>query len=415
MLLSNGGAHRQIVGTPEQIADNMEYWFTTRAADGFNLNFDVFPGGLELFVEHVTPELRRRGLFRSEYPGTTLRDSLGLPGRAASTRRLPSADSSRRQAMSADQSQHSTQEEHPVTGTVTHQRRLGTDGPLVSPIGLGFMSFVVSAEAEEESRAVSIVDRAIDLGITLFDTADVYGPEFSEILLGRAIRGRRDSLTIATKFGNALDRDTNPGARKLDARPEYVRSALEASLRRLGTDYVDLYYLHRVDPAVPIEDTFGALKELVEAGKVRYLGLSEPGPQTIRRAHAVHPVTALQNEWSLFSREIESAAVPLARELGIGIVPYSPLGRGWLTGTLRTREDLTGRRPPPSPVRRGRVRGQPGARRRGRRDRGRAGRPAQPGGPGLGALARRRRGADSGHPPGPAAGGERPRRRRPAR
>jgi aryl-alcohol dehydrogenase-like predicted oxidoreductase len=178
----------------------------------------------------------------------------------------------------------------------------------------------------------------------LFDTADVYGPETSEILLGRAIKGRRDSLTVATKFGNALDRDTNPAARKLDARPEYVRSALEASLRRLGTDYVDLYYLHRVDPAVPIEDTFGALKELVEAGKVRYLGLSEPGPQTIRRAHAVHPVTALQNEWSLFSREIEDAAVPLARELGIGIVPYSPLGRGWLTGTLRTREDLTGRR-----------------------------------------------------------------------
>jgi aryl-alcohol dehydrogenase-like predicted oxidoreductase len=246
--------------------------------------------------------------------------------------------------MNAEQSQHRTQEEHPVTGTVTRQRRLGTDGPLVSPIGLGFMSFVVSAEAEEESRAVNIVDRAIDLGITFFDTADVYGPEFSEILLGRAIRGRRDSLTIATKFGNALDRDTNPDARKLDARPEYVRSALEASLRRLGTNYVDLYYLHRVDPAVPIEDTFGALKELVEAGKVRYLGLSEPGPQTIRRAHAVHPVTALQNEWSLFSREIEDTAVPLARELGIGIVPYSPLGRGWLTGALRTREDLTGRR-----------------------------------------------------------------------
>ena len=179
---------------------------------------------------------------------------------------------------------------------MTQQRRLGTDGLLVSPIGLGFMSFVVSAEADEEKRAV------------------------------------------------ALDRDTNPNTRRLDARPEYVRSALEASLRRLGTDYVDLYYLHRVDPAVPIEDAFGALKELVEAGKVRYLGLSEPGPQTIRRAHAVHPVTALQNEWSLFSREIESTAVPLARELGIGIVPYSPLGRGWLTGTLRSRDDLTGRR-----------------------------------------------------------------------
>lgn len=231
-----------------------------------------------------------------------------------------------------------------MTASVTQRRRLGTSGPVVPAIGLGFMSFVISTSTDEEKLATDLVDRAIDLGITFFDTADVYGPEHSEILLGRAIRGRRDGLTIATKFGNALDRDTNPDSRRLDARPEYVRTAVEGSLHRLGTDHIDLYYLHRVDPQVPIEDTFGALQELVEAGKVRYLGLSEPGPQTLRRAHAVHPVTAIQNEWSLFSREIEETSVPLARELGIGIVPYSPLGRGWLTGALRTREDVAGRR-----------------------------------------------------------------------
>lgn len=221
-------------------------------------------------------------------------------------------------------------------------RRIGAGGPEVSAIGLGFMSFRTSADADDEKRARDLVDAAIDLGVTLFDTADVYGPEISEILLGRAIRGRRDALTIATKFGNALDRDTNPNARPLDGRPEYVRSAIEGSLRRLGIDHVDLYYLHRVDPTVPIEDTVGALKELVQAGKVRHIGLSEPGPETVRRAHAVHPIAALQNEWSLFTREIEDGTVPLARELGIGIVPYSPLGRGWLTGRVRTPGDVTG-------------------------------------------------------------------------
>lgn len=222
------------------------------------------------------------------------------------------------------------------------KRRLGTDGPEVSAIGLGFMSFRTSAGAADEKQAKDLVDTAIDLGVTLFDTADVYGPETSEILLGRAIRGRRDSLTVATKFGNALDRDTNPQARLLDGRPEYVRSAIEGSLRRLGVDHVDLYYLHRVDPQVPIEDTVGALKQLVEDGKIRYIGLSEPGPDTVRRAHAVHPITALQNEWSLFTRDLEDETVPLARELGIGIVPYSPLGRGWLTGRVRTPDDVTG-------------------------------------------------------------------------
>jgi aryl-alcohol dehydrogenase-like predicted oxidoreductase len=219
-------------------------------------------------------------------------------------------------------------------------RRLGKHGPEVSAIGLGFMSFRTSAGPQDQAVATELVDTAVDLGVTFFDTADIYGPEFSETLLGNAIRGRRDTLTIATKFGNTLDRDTNP--RALDGRPEYVRSAIEGSLRRLGVDHVDLYYLHRVDPEVPIEDTVGALKDLVEAGKVRHIGLSEPGPQTLRRAHTVHPIAAIQNEWSLFTRDIEDDAVPVARELGIGIVPYSPLGRGWLSGRVRSREDISG-------------------------------------------------------------------------
>lgn len=223
--------------------------------------------------------------------------------------------------------------------TVLPTRRLGTNGPEVSSIGLGFMSFRTSAGAVDEKQAKELVDAAIDLGVTLFDTADIYGPEFSEILLGRAIRGRRDPLTIATKFGNTLDRENNP--RALDGRPEYVRTAIEGSLRRLGVDHVDLYYLHRVDPEVPIEDTVGALEELVEAGKIRHIGLSEPGVQTLRRAHAVHPIAAIQNEWSLFTRDIEHDTVPLARELGIGIVPYSPLGRGWLAGRVRTTDDIS--------------------------------------------------------------------------
>jgi aryl-alcohol dehydrogenase-like predicted oxidoreductase len=214
----------------------------------------------------------------------------------------------------------------------------------VSALGLGFMSFVTSTNAEEEQLATSVVDRAIDLGINFVDTADVYGPEVSETLLGRAIKGRRDKLIVATKFGNALDRDTNPGYRNVDGRPEYVRAAAEASLRRLGTDYIDLYYQHRVDPAVPIEETVGALKDLVEAGKVRYIGLSEPGPNTIRRAHATHPITAVQNEWSVFSRQIEAASLGVIRELGIGVVPYSPLGRGWLTGRIQKPGDVSGRR-----------------------------------------------------------------------
>lgn len=222
---------------------------------------------------------------------------------------------------------------------MVHTRRIGSEGPEVAPIGLGFMSFRTSADADDEKQAEELVGAAIDAGVTLFDTADIYGPEYSEILLGRAIKGRRDGLTIATKFGNTLDRGTNP--RALDGRPEYVRNAIEGSLRRLGVDHVDLYYLHRVDPEVPIEDTVGALAELVEAGKVRHIGLSEPGPQTLRRAHAVHPIAAVQNEWSVFTRDIEDDTVPVARELGIGIVPYSPLGRGWLAGHVRSRGEVS--------------------------------------------------------------------------
>jgi aryl-alcohol dehydrogenase-like predicted oxidoreductase len=224
------------------------------------------------------------------------------------------------------------------------RRRLGPDGPEVSAIGLGFMSFIRSADADEQQLATALVDEAIELGINFFDTADVYGPEFSETLLGGAIKGRRDNLVIATKFGNALDRDSNPDARPIDGRPEYIRSAVQASLRRLGIEHIDLYYQHRVDPTVPIEETVGALKELVEAGTIRYIGLSEPGPRTLRRAHATHPVTAVQNEWSIFTRDIEAETLPIVRELGIGIVTYSPLGRGWLTGKVRRREELTGRK-----------------------------------------------------------------------
>jgi aryl-alcohol dehydrogenase-like predicted oxidoreductase len=227
--------------------------------------------------------------------------------------------------------------------TDTTKRQLGTGGPWVSAIGVGFMSFRTGAGPDDEKAAHAVVDAALDSGISFFDTADVYGPEHSEILLGRALRGRRDQVTLATKFGNALDRETNPDHR-IDGRPEYVRTAIDGSLRRLGVDHVDLYYLHRVDPTVPIEDTVGALKELVEAGKVRHLGLSEAGPRTIRRAHAVHPIAAIQSEWSLFSRDIEGPIVPVARELGIALVPYSPLGRAWLTGAVRTRGDVSGQR-----------------------------------------------------------------------
>jgi len=209
----------------------------------------------------------------------------------------------------------------------------------VSAIGLGCMSFVRSTDAADERQARDVVEAALEAGVTLFDTADVYGPFISETLVGRALAAVRDEVVIATKFGNAVDRD-KPGSRSVDGRPEHVRASIEGSLSRLGVDHVDLYYLHRVDPLVPIEETVGAMAALVEEGKVRHLGLSEPGPGTIRRAHATHPIAAIQTEWSLFSRDIEDHTVPVARELGIGLVPYSPLGRGLLTGQIRTSGDV---------------------------------------------------------------------------
>jgi len=218
------------------------------------------------------------------------------------------------------------------------RRRLGAE-LTVAAVGLGCMSFHAAAGAGDVDDAVAVIHRALDLGVDLLDTADIYGP--SEEIVGRALRGRRDSVVLATKFGLPVDR-SDPEHRPVDGRSEYVRRAVERSLARLGTDRIDLYYQHRVDPSVPIEETVGAMAELVAEGKVRFLGLSEPGPGTIRRAHATHPIAAIQTEWSLFSRDIEEHTVPVARELGIGLVPYSPLGRGLLTGAVRDRSQVTG-------------------------------------------------------------------------
>jgi len=193
--------------------------------------------------------------------------------------------------------------------------------------------------ATDDTESIATINRALDLGLTFFDTADMYGPYKNEILVGKALGSRRDEAVIATKF--AIVRDPNdPAKRSINGRPDYVKSACDASLARLGTDHIDLYYQHRVDPDTPIEETVGAMGELVTAGKVRFLGLSEAAPQTIRRAHAVHPISALQTEYSLWSRDPESAIIPTIRELGIGFVPYSPLGRGFLTGTLRSLDQL---------------------------------------------------------------------------
>ncbi len=190
----------------------------------------------------------------------------------------------------------------------------------------------------DEEESVATIHRAIELGVTFLDTADMYGPFTNEKLVGKAIEGRRDEVVLATKFGNVRGEDGS--FRGVNGRPEYVREACDGSLSRLGVDHIDLYYQHRVDPDTPIEETVGAMKELVEAGKVRYLGLSEAGPETIRKAHAVHPISALQSEYSLFTRDVEDEVLPVVRELGIGFVPYSPLGRGFLTGRWRSMEDL---------------------------------------------------------------------------
>ena len=219
------------------------------------------------------------------------------------------------------------------------KRRLGSQGLTVSAQGLGCMGMAEFYGPTDEAESLATIDRALDLGVTFLDTADIYGPFTNEELIGRAIAGRRDKVVLATKFGIVRRADA-PTFRGIRADARYVCQACEASLRRLGTDYVDLYYLHRADPQVPIEETVGAMSDLKAAGRVRFLGLSEVAPDTLRRAHATSPISALQNEWSLWSRDIEDRALPVARELGIGIVPYSPLGRGFLTGTITRIKDL---------------------------------------------------------------------------
>jgi aryl-alcohol dehydrogenase-like predicted oxidoreductase len=218
------------------------------------------------------------------------------------------------------------------------QRNLGNEGLVVSELGLGCMGMSEFYGTSDEDESIATIHRAIELGVTFLDTADMYGPFTNEKLVGRAIQGRRDEVVLATKFGNVRGEDGS--FLGVSGKPDYVRDACDASLARLGVDHIDLYYQHRVDPETPIEETVGAMKELVAAGKVRYLGLSEAGPDTIRRAHAVHPISALQSEYSLFSREVEDEILPTIRELGVGFVPYSPLGRGFLTGRWKSIEDM---------------------------------------------------------------------------
>jgi aryl-alcohol dehydrogenase-like predicted oxidoreductase len=218
------------------------------------------------------------------------------------------------------------------------QRTIGSEGLVASIEGLGCMGMSEFYGAADEAEAIATIHHALDLGVTLLDTADAYGPFKNEQLVGKAIKGRRHQVVLATKFGNVR----GPDGKFLgqNGRPEYVKAACDASLGRLGVDHIDLYYQHRVDRAVPIEDTVGAMGDLVAAGKVRFLGLSEASAQTIRRAHAVHPITALQTEYSLWSRDVEDEILPTVRGLEIGFVPYSPLGRGFLTGQIKRPEDI---------------------------------------------------------------------------
>jgi aryl-alcohol dehydrogenase-like predicted oxidoreductase len=231
-------------------------------------------------------------------------------------------------------------------------RRLGARGPTVSAIGLGAGSATTHFGSRDDQVQIETMQRALDLGVTFFDTADRYMKGRHEHLLGRALKGRRGEVVLASKFGNF---DLPDGRKGYNGKPQYVPQACEASLRNLGVDYIDLYYLHRIDPEVPIEDTVGAMAELVRQGKVRWLGLSEAGPGSLERACKVHPIAALQTEYSLWARDVEDAILPACRKLGIGFVPYSPLGRGLLTGTVRSLEDFA-----PHDLRRRQPRFQPG-------------------------------------------------------
>jgi len=219
-------------------------------------------------------------------------------------------------------------------------RKLGRNGPSVGAIGLGCMGMSAFYGPLDDEESIATLDRALELGVTLFDTADIYGPHTNEQLIGRWLRERRnrDRIVLATKFGIVVTGD--PSKRMVSGRPEYVKSACDASLQRLGVETIDLYYQHRVDPSTPIEETVGALAELVRAGKIRYIGLSEASAQTLRRANAVHPIAALQSEYSLWSREPEDGVLAACRELGIGFVAYSPLGRGFLSGEIKSPSDL---------------------------------------------------------------------------
>jgi aryl-alcohol dehydrogenase-like predicted oxidoreductase len=221
-----------------------------------------------------------------------------------------------------------------------NRRTLGPDGPEVSEIGLGCMGMSAFYGTADESQARATIARALELGCNFLDTSDMYGPHTNERLVGSAIAGRREEVFLATKFGIKLVRADDLLRREIDGKPEYVREACEASLQRLGVDHIDLYYQHRVDPNTPIEDTVGAMAELVAAGKVRYLGLSEASAETIRRAHAVHPITAVQSEYSLWTRDVEAEILPALEELGIALVAYSPLGRGFLSGRFSSPDEL---------------------------------------------------------------------------
>ncbi|EPC4487724.1 aldo/keto reductase [Serratia liquefaciens] len=220
------------------------------------------------------------------------------------------------------------------------QRKLGPTGPLVSALGLGCMGMSdFYSTAHDEQEAIATLHRALELGVTLLDTADMYGPHTNEQLIGKAIKGKRQQVFLATKFGIVRD-PANPAARGVSSRPEYIRRSVEGSLKRLGVEVIDLYYQHRVDPEVPIEEVVGTMVDLISEGKIRYIGLSEASVATLERAHKVHPITALQTEYSLWTRDAEQGVLAACERLGIGFVPYSPLGRGFLTGAIQRPEDL---------------------------------------------------------------------------